>query len=256
MLLQNLQFIRCIGHQLYYNQFKLIQCFKLNQIKAFSTKNNPKSFEDLKRIVIQNIEGDLSNRFKTDILIYENDRPKFYQKVFLYNVVQYIFWCYGALIAYSFYFQRRKPEKPEEKVDLTDTEFLMKSLEPVKSSFWESVKEKKSQIAVAASFLIFGHLTAIALAMFCMRSVRFIVMKKGGQRVKINCYSPFGTDNKRHTHDIPLDHLSCQIHRSSATAYMPLKIKGRRLFFLIDSRGKFYHPTLFDQTVGVFRLLK
>lgn len=34
------------------------------------------------------------------------------------------------------------------------------------------------------------------------------------------------------------------------TNYLPLKVAGRRFFYILDKKGEFVNPTLFDHTVG------
>lgn len=54
---------------------------------------------------------------------------------------------------------------------------------------------------------------------------------------------------------VPLENINALRARSSgAASYIPLKITGYRLFFLIDqSNGHFHKPNLYDTTVGLWR---
>lgn len=219
-----------------------------NDVQLFQVT---KSIQDIKRRVLKNLDGDLKQQIKRDILIYEHKRP-YLKYLFIYNVVQYLFWCYGATWAYLFYFN--KPKK--EKRVLTNREDLLKSLDPVSQSLWEPFIRRKEKYLIALVFLLLGHVSTILLSFFSLRSIKTITLLKGAQTVRITTYSIFGTTNNRFYFDLPIDNVSSQVHRNAASSYIPVKIKGKRFFYLIDIKGLFYHPTLFDHTVGVFRVLK
>ena len=94
------------------------------------------------------------------------------------------------------------------------------------------------------------------LALFAVRSVRYIILKPGGRSVRITTFSITGAANRYRHYDIPLENVSAFQYRNTGVSYIPLKLKGKWFFFLVDSKGHFYKPSLFDQTVGVFRILK
>ncbi|MXQ90719.1 hypothetical protein E5288_WYG016187 [Bos mutus] len=49
--------------------------------------------------------------------------------------------------------------------------------------------------------------------------------------------------------------VSCMAHRGEVPAMLPLKVKGRRFYFLLDKAGHFPNTKLFDNTVGAYRSL-
>lgn len=44
--------------------------------------------------------------------------------------------------------------------------------------------------------------------------------------------------------------------RSKASNQLPIKLKGYKIYFLVDLKGELKNPALFDATVGLKRILK
>ncbi|KAK8773333.1 hypothetical protein V5799_012133 [Amblyomma americanum] len=95
-----------------------------------------------------------------------------------------------------------------------------------------------------------GSLVVAGSSLFVLRSVRSIVLLKGGQRVWVQTYAPFRDVRGL---EVPLEHISCLQSRLRKSSYITLKIKGHWFYFMLDQRGTFPHPRLFDNTVGVSR---
>lgn len=74
----------------------------------------------------------------------------------------------------------------------------------------------------------------------------------GGKQVTLTTHAPFGLGAH---FTVPLNHVSCMAHRGEVPAMLPLKIKGRRFYFLLDKAGHFPNTKLFDNTVGAYRSL-
>lgn len=86
--------------------------------------------------------------------------------------------------------------------------------------------------------------------MYTLRSVRYLILHKGGNKVSLVTYTPFGT-NRIMT--VPLENISCKEMRTRATSSLPIKVKGRYLHYLLDMRGEFKNEKLFDHTAGLRR---
>ncbi|NWR09166.1 TM223 protein, partial [Paradoxornis webbianus] len=52
---------------------------------------------------------------------------------------------------------------------------------------------------------------------------------------------------------VPLRDVSGRAHRAEVAAAVPIKVRGRPFFFLLDKRGRLRHPRLFDVTAGALR---
>lgn len=85
---------------------------------------------------------------------------------------------------------------------------------------------------------------------YTLRSVRFLVLRKGGQDLTIVTYGPFG---KNRMMNVPLKCISAQDARQTAKVLLPLKLKGHRLYYILDMRGNFLNTQLFDHTAGLRR---
>lgn len=126
-----------------------------------------------------------------------------------------------------------------------------------KRTFAQTIAEKltvdKYRYGLVAFCLLFANGVVGAASLYMLRSVRSVVLLKGGQSVYIQTYAPF---RNLRGFQVPLDHLSCLHSRGQKSAYISLKVKGRWFYFMLDQKGIFPHPSLFDQTVGLSRTLK
>ena len=66
----------------------------------------------------------------------------------------------------------------------------------------------------------------------------------------IRTYAPLG---RSRTLTVPIDNVATKVGRQGARAYLPLKIRQRPFHFLLDMRGTFNNPSLFDITAGLHR---
>ncbi|GFT40916.1 transmembrane protein [Nephila pilipes] len=92
-----------------------------------------------------------------------------------------------------------------------------------------------------------GFVTAFICYYLPTRIVKLITLHKGGSTALIVTYGPFG--RTRHL-KVPLQLLTCTVSRDQAKSYIPIKIKKKWFFYLIDCKGQFHQPALFDVTVG------
>lgn len=85
---------------------------------------------------------------------------------------------------------------------------------------------------------------------FTVRSVRYLILHKGGKEVSLVTYTPFGVNRIM---KVPLTAISAQESRTSASSQLPLKVKDRWLFYMLDMRGEFKNAQLYDYTAGLKR---
>ena len=108
-------------------------------------------------------------------------------------------------------------------------------------------------------FIMFFFLNfAGSLAMFFtwlypQRSIHQLKLLKGGQKLQITTYSHFG---RTRAFTVPLEHVSSQQARSAAHSTISLKVKGKWFYYLMDKKGHFNQPALFDYVVGLKRTFK
>lgn len=88
--------------------------------------------------------------------------------------------------------------------------------------------------------------------MFTLHSVKYLILRKGGDSVTFVTYTPFG---KNRMMTVNLKNISCQEMRRNARAQLPVKIKDRMFYYILDMKGEFKNTSLFDCTVGLKRIL-
>lgn len=86
--------------------------------------------------------------------------------------------------------------------------------------------------------------------MFTLRSVRYLVLRKGGDKVSFVTYGPLGTNRIT---DVPLNCVSATQSREAGASALPLKVKNVRFQFFLDKRGEYTNPLLFDHVINVKR---
>ncbi|XP_015915428.1 transmembrane protein 223 [Parasteatoda tepidariorum] len=163
-----------------------------------------------------------------DVLLYSLDKVKFLKYLSFFGVGQ-LFLC--GYYASTFFSLRNTDTRHGEK------------------SSWRNVNLSsfKSRMISAATCMGFGLLTAFISYSLPYRIVKQLTLHKGGDIVTILTYGPFGRTRQL---SVPLRKISCMCTREEAKSYIPFKIKNKSLFFLIDCKGKFLQPTLYDVSVG------
>lgn len=130
------------------------------------------------------------------------------------------------------------------------------------------------QLNIISSINCLGPVIAGVIVFVIIRSVKYVILRKGGQDVTLVTYHPY---KKEVVNTVPLDKVSrildetlqkveknikCMLKilqvssltsRDGLKAYIPIKIKGKKWNYLLDKNGHFVNPDLFDDTVGVKR---
>lgn len=86
---------------------------------------------------------------------------------------------------------------------------------------------------------------------YTLKSVRYLILRKGGQQLTIVTYTPFG-ENRIFTVD--LKNICAKEMRNRATSILPIKVKGHYFHYILDMKGEFRNESLFDNTAGLKRL--
>lgn len=85
---------------------------------------------------------------------------------------------------------------------------------------------------------------------FVLRSVRYLIYSKNGKDISFVTYTPFG---KNRIMTIPLKHISAEESRLTAKTFLPIKVKDRKLFYVLDMKGEFTNKMLYDREIGLRR---
>lgn len=76
------------------------------------------------------------------------------------------------------------------------------------------------------------------------------MLRKGGASISFVTYTPFGQNRIM---NVPVKCVSAVESRQMAKTTLPLKVKDKALYYVLDMRGEFKNPMLFDQTAGMSR---
>uniref|UniRef100_A0A673T2X0 Transmembrane protein 223 n=1 Tax=Suricata suricatta TaxID=37032 RepID=A0A673T2X0_SURSU len=168
-----------------------------------------------------------------DVLLFEHERGRFFAVLGLFCAGQGVFWASLAVAALA-----RPPARTP------DAESPPRGSSDLRSTLW--------RCGLALGCGAIGTLVLGAGLLFSLRSVRSVMLLAGGKQVALTTHAPFGLGAH---FTVPLSHVSCMAHRGEVPAMLPLKIKGRRFYFLLDKAGHFPNSKLFDHTVGAYRSL-
>ncbi|NXV38263.1 TM223 protein, partial [Rissa tridactyla] len=167
-----------------------------------------------------------------DVVLFRHERGRFFRLAGFFCAGQGLFWTYLAHFAFTALRPTAGPG-PDDP------------LRP---------RDNKWRLGFTASCLTLGSLIVAAGILFPLRAVRRVTLLRGGAEVAISTHGPLGL-GRGPTLTVPLRHVSCRAHRSEVPAALPLKVKGRPFFFLMDKGGQLCNPRLFDLTVGAYRKL-
>ncbi|XP_062821276.1 transmembrane protein 223 [Anolis carolinensis] len=175
-----------------------------------------------------------------DVVLFQHDRRRFFRILGLFCAAQFAFWSFLAHFAFH---SLRAPKREAGKGRPAPTLPGGASLD---------LGSDKWRFGFSASCLTLGCLIVAAGFAFSRRSVGQVLLHRGGQEVTLSTYYPFGLTS---SFSVPLRHVSCVSHRSEVPAWIPLKVKGKPFYFLLDKQGRVTNTQLFDITVGAYRKL-
>ncbi|KAJ6657001.1 hypothetical protein lerEdw1_003002 [Lerista edwardsae] len=181
-----------------------------------------------------------------DVVLFQHDRGRFFRIVGLFCTGQFLFWAYLAHFAFHT-LRDTGATRPQP-----DPQPGGRPLPTLPGGASLNLGSSKWRLGFTASCLTVGSLILVAGFVFSRRSISRILLHRGGQEVTLTTYYPFGLTS---TFTVPLRHISCMSHRSEVPAMIPLKVKGRAFYFLLDKEGRITNPKLFDITVGAYRKL-
>ncbi|OCT68259.1 hypothetical protein XELAEV_18039557mg [Xenopus laevis] len=167
-----------------------------------------------------------------DVVLFEHRRPRFFRLLGVFCGAQAGFWCYLAHFGFTSLRDTAQQKKQEGK----------ESGRNLGSPLWRT--------GFTLSCITVGSLILAAGLLFSRRSVSAITLHGGGERVTIVTAGFFGSES---SFSVPLRHISSMAHRSEVPAMIPLKVKGRPLYYLLDKQGHVSNARLFDITVGAYR---
>ncbi|KAL0107550.1 hypothetical protein PUN28_014695 [Cardiocondyla obscurior] len=99
------------------------------------------------------------------------------------------------------------------------------------------------QTGVFTFALIAGPFMFFFIYALCSRSVKYIILNKGGKTVSIVTYHVL---KKKSSSVIPVEMVKSTVDRRSKSGFVSLKIKNKYFYYLLDNGGTYVNPKLFD----------
>ncbi|ESO02635.1 hypothetical protein HELRODRAFT_124858, partial [Helobdella robusta] len=168
-----------------------------------------------------------------EILIFSYNSDTFYKVLSAFGILQTIFWINLSSLSLV-----------EVKSD-RDVSFL--------SEFQQKHKNKLAGGIILLGWGIIFITFLFFSLMYPLRTVKKIALLKNNKEIQLFTYSFFG---KTRSLKVNLDDISCKQSREAKGSHLPMKIRGKFFYFLLDKKsGTFHEPKLFDQVVGLNRSL-
>lgn len=192
-----------------------------------------------------------------DVIVFDYPRQRFFTIVSYCGVAQLLFW-----LQHSYYFNRPiAAPLPERIKDNTIVRIITGHSERPKSlaALFLTVGESAGPPAHEILTTVHHHrkktntgVAVCATAVFySARSVRCLTLLRGGKEMRI---TTFGFLGRPRSFTTTIDRLNCT---SRSTSYVPLRVRGRRHFFIVDTKhGTLTNKLLFDHTAGMSRKWK
>lgn len=205
--------------------------------------------QDIKRKVLKNLNVN-RNEFTgsgKEIVIYESTRHDHFRTIAVVGLFSYILFVFIFNLGVFWFGSQLEPDEQNQ-------------VRPgILGVIYGFLNSRDSMLKLSILFLFCGHLVLCASVLFCVRTVNYISLvpsASGADKVRIYCYSVFGLPNVYHKHEVAVNRISALTHRlDSKSGYVLFKVKGELLKYRIDRRGNFVQPAIFDETVGVKRIL-
>nr|CAD7398409.1 unnamed protein product [Timema poppensis] len=215
-----------------------IECYRpsdFDQVESTHTLLVSRNITCQQIVFNNNVAIDVNTNVVKDVILFRYENPKFFRILSIFSLCQFVFWMYLAHFSYTSL--RDSPTTTE-----SDT------------VWWRRINlgENKYKNTLATLCLVIAYGILASSWLFTLKSIRYLVLHKGGKIVTFVSYTPFG---KNRLTTVNLNKVSCEESRHSAKVQLPIKVEGHRLFYILDMRGEFLNPRLFDHTVGLKRIL-
>ncbi|XP_076264268.1 transmembrane protein 223 [Rhynchophorus ferrugineus] len=177
---------------------------------------------------------DVNTNVVRDVLLFKTENDKLFKALNIFAIFQFGFWSYLSLVGYK-----------------TLKDIPVDSLQ--ETVWWRKINlgENKYRVTFSAvSFVLgFGFLSVTWL--YTLRSIKYLILRKTGKQATIVTYGPLG---KHRMFTLDLENISAMESRASKKSFIPLKVRNHSFYYMVDMRGEFKNPLLYDNTVGLKRI--
>ncbi|XP_037954788.1 transmembrane protein 223 [Teleopsis dalmanni] len=232
--------LRCSTNSIRLPPYRLQKTTTLFQQAIIKNCNSIGGFRSGLSVISRNFctrNIDINTNVAKDVVLFTYENPKFYKVINIFGIAQFVFWTYLSHFALTTLKDAPVEENPE-----------------VELSWYQRINlgENKYRNGISVFCFLVGYGILFSVWMFTLRSVRFLILRKGGNAVSFVTYGPF---NRNRIMDVPLNCMSAQEARELAKVQLPIKVKNKSLYYVLDMRGEFKNPKLFDYTAGLKRNL-
>jgi len=169
---------------------------------------------------------DVSTNVQNNVILYKYERSSYFRNIRIFGIGQLFGWLILAVYTY-------------------------------KPSFWDifstdiKFKEYLFNHMIRLPLFLFSFVAGPLMFLFvyatCARSVKYIILNKGGKTLSITTYQ---MQKKKSSINIPIGMAKCTSHRTEEGLHVSLKVKNKSLYYLVDKSGTFVNPKLFDHVMG------
>lgn len=174
----------------------------------------------------QTLQLDVNMNVQNNVILYKLEKDAYFRNVRIFAIGQLFGWAILALYTYTPSFW-----------DIFNTDI----------NFKKYLFEHMFRLGIFFCSIVIGPLMFLYIYGLCTRSVKYVILHKGGKALSIITYH---MRKKKSTINVPTEMVKCTADRTGVGNCLPLKITNKSLYYLIDKEGTFVNPKLFDHAVG------
>ncbi|CAL1685040.1 unnamed protein product [Lasius platythorax] len=176
---------------------------------------------------ISKLTLDVNTNVRNNVILYKNENDRYFRNIRIFAIGQLFGWSVLALYTYT-----------PDFLDIFTTDIKLK----------EFLKKHLFRLPTFVFSIFAGPVTFGFMYATCARNVKYIILNKGGKTLSLSTYHLW--KRKSDIINLPIGMARCTSHRTDVGVCIPLKIKNRFFYYLIDKKGTFVNPSLFDHTTG------
>ncbi|XP_014475277.1 PREDICTED: transmembrane protein 223 [Dinoponera quadriceps] len=180
----------------------------------------------------QTIKLDIDTNVCNNVILYKNENQRYVLKVHFVAIAQFVWWSTIAFYSYRASFW-----------DIFYTDITLQQ---------HLYNHLITHVLFTLSVII-APLTYVAVYALFSRTIRYIVLHKGGEKVTLTTSHLW---KKNDGIQVPVGNVKCLRHRTATGIFMLVKVKDKRFYYLIEKKGTFLNPELFDYTLGFSQFRK
>ncbi|XP_050465385.1 transmembrane protein 223 [Cataglyphis hispanica] len=167
---------------------------------------------------------DVNTNVLNNVILYKNENDGYFRIFQLFAIGQLFGWAVLAFYTYTPGFF---------DIFAADMEFM---------------KEHVIQLSLFTCSIFVGPITFAFMYATCARNIKYVILNKGGKTISLFTYHIW--KRKSQILNLPVGMARCTSHRTGRGVCIPVKIKNRSFYYMIDKNGTFVNPNLFDYTMG------